>query len=423
MSIGVYLDCPATTFVLQCDVKNTTVSSFISLVQAEASNRNIQQDLARYKLRGIRYGEDVVCIEDMDQTLAVTGIDYGSTIVFLAPLDIKPMRGQTKKEKAAEISDAQVSKQGDIFGTGEYKQFSLGNCFKKMREAKEGSEQAKLVREFIGSKATDIFVKRTDYCKLSQAQLCEILAIECLTIKEELLYDAVQVWAKANHETKLEALFEHIRFPIMELKDIAKLDIFSADEHLRLFAHTAIPLSLRPPTLAGFSDAQCRVRTGFFIGAMFDKWGSTLTPSEDKRQIKYSGSSNWQGAALCTPAFKFSFKVVENCSNLMVGFGKEDLKLEGNNYSSSTGYYLYLNNWGLYGVGKSGNSYASGCVNSPGTIVTCEWKPDDGTISFYFNGSNKGVAYTGVPNTGLFPAFDFYDSNCTVELCEDPKEA
>jgi len=38
----------------------------------------------------------------------------------------------------------------------------------------------------------------------------------------------------------------------------------------------------------------------------------------------------------------------------MVGFSTPDLKLEGNNYSQGKGYYLYLNNWSLYGVGKSG---------------------------------------------------------------------
>ena len=50
-------------------------------------------------------------------------------------------------------------------------------------------------------------------------------------------------------------------------------------------------------------------RVPMFMGAIFEKFGSKITVDEDKRTAKYSGSSNWQGSAICTPCDKFSYKV------------------------------------------------------------------------------------------------------------------
>ena len=105
----------------------------------------------------------------------------------------------------------------------------------------------------------------------------------------------------------------------------------------------------------------------------------------------------------------------------MVGFSTTaSVDLEGRNYDKNTGYYLHLGDGYLFGIGHSGGKqYASRC-NSPGTVVTCEWRPAEGSIRFHINGTDRGVAYTGVPSSGLLPAFDVSDADCCFELCANP---
>ena len=105
----------------------------------------------------------------------------------------------------------------------------------------------------------------------------------------------------------------------------------------------------------------------------------------------------------------------------MVGFSTTaSVDLEGCNCDKNTGYYLHLGDGYLFGIGHSGGkAYASGC-DEPGTVVTCEWRPAEGSIRFHVNGTDRGVAYTGVPSSGLLPAFNVCQANCCFELCANP---
>jgi len=60
-------------------------------------------------------------------------------------------------------------------------------------------------------------------------------------------------------------------------------------------------------------------------------------------------------------------------------------------------------------------TYSYECYE-PGTVIACVWQPTDRVICFYINGRNQGVAFYDVPDSGLLPAFDIFDSNCQFEL-------
>ena len=160
-----------------------------------------------------------------------------------------------------------------------------------------------------------------------------------------------------------------------------------------------------------------------YTGCTIAQAGSKLTLSEDKRTVTKAASSNdWNAAAVGTPCSKFSLRVDRNCRYLMVGFSTTaSVDLEGSNHDKNTGYYLILNSGYLCGIGHSrfGKDYASDCY-APGTVVTCEWRPAEGSIRFHVNGTDRGVAYTGVPSSGLLPAFDVWNANCCFELCANP---
>jgi hypothetical protein len=419
----VTIDYPeySTSITVEAD---TTIEALRAQILTDSALEGV--DLSRYVMRSATFGKDINSVDDLEQTLAEAEVTNGSSVIFLAPANVKPQRGKTAAEKRKEEKEEQKTTGA---GFGKYKAFNLSNCFRKFRELKKPSEK-ELCTEFIEAKGQDLFVKGSAYLRLRKSDLATVLALDRLSCKESELLDAVFAWGVSNKQTEhkaLRPLLDQIRFPTMEAKTIASLimsqpALFNSDQALSLFQHCALPPSLRPNSLAGFSETQCRPRDPRFIGCIFAKWGSKLTESEDKRSLTYSGSSNWQGSALGTPINKYSFKVTGPCSNLMAGFSPEDIKIEGNNYSGGKGFYLYLNNWSLYGKGKSGTSYTSGS-NTINTIVTCEWNPDEGTIKFYHNGTDKGVAYTGVPNSGLVPAFDFYDSGSSIEFCDHPEGA
>ena len=160
-----------------------------------------------------------------------------------------------------------------------------------------------------------------------------------------------------------------------------------------------------------------------YTGCTIARAGSKLTLSEDKRTVTKAASSNdWNAAAVGTPCSKFSLRVGRNCHELMVGFSTTaSVNLEGCNWGENTGYYLNLANGFLYGIGHDDDKeHASACFNAPGTVVTCEWRPAKGSIRFHCNGTDRGVAYTGVPSSGLLPAFDVWDADCCFELCANP---
>lgn len=425
LRVGLRTDYPHLECTHQCS-GDTTIAALRDVL-AEAGLATADQ---YHNVRAARLGADVVEVDDLDQTLSELEIQTNSLLVFFAPPELKPDRNLTKKEIEQEEVKAKKSGGG---GFGKYAAFNHGNCFVKL--GGKNKKESKLALEFIEAEAAKLFDsdKNTLFLKLGSAQLGPILQADRLNINEGKLFGAMQEYATKNKKTSefmKKEIYTHIRFPTMDVKDIASTvassNVLDQKQLLSLFTHTALPANSRPSTLAGFTKKQCKPRNPRFIGCTFDKGGSKVTISEDKRTASYSGSSQWQGAVTCTPSVKYSFKIMGNSSNLMAGFTTPGPhKLEGNNYSSSTGYYFYLNsNGSLYGKGgKSGGSYSSqgpGSCGSIGNIITCEWNKDEHNITFYVNGQSKGVAYTGVTEEDLVPAMDFYDSGCSIQLCDNP---
>lgn len=426
LRVGLRTDYPHLECTHECS-GDTTIAALRDVL-AGAGLANADQ---YHTVRASRLGVDVIEVDELDQTLSELEIQTNSLLVFFAPAELRPGRNLTKKE--IEQEEVKAKKSGG--GFGKYAAFNHGNCFAKL--GGKNKKESKLALEFIEAEAAKLFDsdKNTLFLKLRPAQLVPVLQADRLNIKEGKLFGAMQEYATKNKKTSEfmnKEIYAHIRFPTMDVKDIASTvassNVLDQKQLLSLFTHTALPANSRPSTLAGFTKKQCTPRNPRFIGCTFDKGGSKITISEDKRTASYSGASQWQGSATCTPCAKYSFKIVGTSSNLMAGFTTPGPhKLEGNNYSSQTGYYFYLNsNGSLYGKGKSGSSYSSqgpGSCAQTGNVITCEWNKDEQNITFYVNGQSKGVAYTGVTEEDLVPAMDFYDSGSCIQLCDHPTSA
>jgi len=90
---------------------------------------------------------------------------------------------------------------------------------------------------------------------------------------------------------------------------------------------------------------------------------TTLKFSKGNRVATYSGNSNWQGTALASKSTKWGIKLLNNCSDLMIGMAPKNINKSGNNYNS-IGYYFYTSNGYKYATSNLCQSFSSGGSNN-----------------------------------------------------------
>lgn len=145
--------------------------------------------------------------------------------------------------------------------------------------------------------------------------------------------------------------------------------------------------------------------------------GTVAVLSHDNKRLKKNSEvNNWTCAAMgATRCNRYSIKLLNNCSALMVGMAEKSplFKKEGSTYSVR-GWYLYTANGALYSQsGDNGSTVlASPCVEN-GTVITVELS--NGDLRYWINGEDKGVAYRGLYGD-LCPAFDIKNAFCEFEF-------
>jgi hypothetical protein len=158
-----------------------------------------------------------------------------------------------------------------------------------------------------------------------------------------------------------------------------------------------------------------------YTGCTIKRAGPKLALSADKRVVtRTAPSGDWE-AAVGTSSDKFSFQVVRNGYNIIVGFTTVPIvDLERHDIPDSTGYYLDLGQGQLRGIDPDDNKPYVPDISVPGTIVTCERRPRERSIRFYVNGKDRDVAFRNVPDFTLLPVFYVRDAGCTFKLYENP---
>ncbi len=148
--------------------------------------------------------------------------------------------------------------------------------------------------------------------------------------------------------------------------------------------------------------------------------GTRAILSHQNRRVKRNGSPNaWNCSAMGdTPRSEFSIRLIGHCMCLMVGMApraSSSYKKEGNN-CVTCGWYLYCYNGNLYSQNSDQNRHYIGrACNRNGTVIGVKLSYT-GELSFSVNGEDKGVAFRGLPNRGLYPVVDLFDSYCEVEF-------
>ena len=168
---------------------------------------------------------------------------------------------------------------------------------------------------------------------------------------------------------------------------------------------------------------------------MFDPQccGSMATLSNNYKRIRKSGGGGWNCAAMgATQCKEFSIRLVQCCSNLMVGVAPKQQQNASSSSSSSSsscfnkdgnnlrtcGWYLLCSNGTLFSQNGDNQKQYLGKYQScdrDGTVIGVKLN-NKGELSFTVNGMDKGVAFRGLPIDGLFPAFALGANNCEFEF-------
>ncbi|KAL9654732.1 hypothetical protein ABK040_008529 [Willaertia magna] len=156
----------------------------------------------------------------------------------------------------------------------------------------------------------------------------------------------------------------------------------------------------------------------------FIQCGSNAQLSNGNKRIKKVGTSGWNCGALGDlNCHHYKIKIITPPSGgLMIGFAqKSKFIVNGPNYSSGFGWYLY-GNGGKYSSSNykgSSDSIGSNINKTSGTIIEVKYNSKKETISYIINGQNYENVFTNVKDTGdICPAFDICNLNIEFEFID-----
>eukprot|EP01124_Arcella_intermedia_P012235 TRINITY_DN18582_c0_g1_i2.p1 TRINITY_DN18582_c0_g1~~TRINITY_DN18582_c0_g1_i2.p1 ORF type:complete len:236 (-),score=50.57 TRINITY_DN18582_c0_g1_i2:46-753(-) len=103
---------------------------------------------------------------------------------------------------------------------------------------------------------------------------------------------------------------------------------------------------------------------------------------------------------------EWKLNIISRSSTCMVGVAPIDVSKTQNTYSTN-GFYCNFNDGTLYSgppFNKSSQPYCSGGINGGDTVIV-RLDCDKHTLSFVKNNTDRGIAYTNLPDTKLYLCF------------------
>jgi len=427
-------------------------SSFTDFRVAAAKALNVtEKQLSHYSFVAAAYQTLPTSITSSDEskTLKQLGLKDGSSVFGLAPASAKPQR--RSKEKAEEKKDDKKKKKPNQRSAEDYKAFTPSNVLKKWLSS-DGKKKV-LAFEYIEMKAKDVLA--TDaFNALSKENVILIIKSDQLNAKEVEIFTALLAWGKeeAKRQKKdpkkaselKEALgetFELIRFPLMEIQNIATTvagsELLSQEQMLALFTYmgskdkksTKLDSSLKM-----FSTKPRKARL-MWADFTFDgaRKGAAMVLSNDDRTVKQTyGTSQWNSIAckewVSEGVHKVYFKIDASTASHWLFLGVVGRGYGG--FTDTSSGYIGSNSstsWGWSDGGGSSALYPNTRGGSYGTrpyrtgdIVEMTIDMDNKTVSFKINDEpSLGVAFTGI-NSEVTVAVTTYDSNDQVSLVGGP---
>lgn len=140
-----------------------------------------------------------------------------------------------------------------------------------------------------------------------------------------------------------------------------------------------------------------------------------LMLSHNNKRVLKDAKPETNRSALGTKCNKFSIRLIKNCGGLMVGMAPRTINKEGRNWNSC-GWYLHCGTGCLFSQDNlRKREYMPKENYAEGTIIEVELS-SEGDLSYTVDGEPMGVAYQGLKDMDLYPAFDMWRDNCEFEF-------
>jgi len=144
--------------------------------------------------------------------------------------------------------------------------------------------------------------------------------------------------------------------------------------------------------------------------------GKSATLSRNNKRIAKNGESGFNCGALGTKCASFSVRLIKNCGKMMIGMAPRAINKDGQNYNRC-GWYLSSKTGRLHSQTQSGDDgqyFLSPGFYRPGAVVGVSL--ENGEMSFSVDGQASRVAFRGLNDFDLYPAFDLGGSVCEFEF-------
>jgi hypothetical protein len=415
------------------NVKTATVGSIKALAA-----KLLALDLGQYTFSVVSYGTNVIEWRQSKETDFPSGLCDGCVVFCLGPAHMKPSRRRLARKIKKE---AEEKKKDDDDPAGVYKGLSVKTILKDLSESKDGADSSKRKRmlEYV-EMYCDELVKQPKWLELPQGVMIEILKRDGLNIPEVDLFDSICEWAKRQAKSNevealkpiLEPLVPHIRFPTMQLQDLAvkveRMKLLDQNQLLSLFTFVGAKgnAKLDPALKFNAKPRKPRLPVGAFVWDESKKGASIniVKDSNGKTVRQTAGTNQWntiitkQWISKGTHVIKFRIDNDSRSHWIFIGVASKAYS----RFSDVSNGYIgsQSDSWGW--SNGSGSSYlypgsrTYGRAFNQGDIVEMTVNMTDKTISYRLNdGQSFGEAFRGISDE-VAVAVTLYDESDQVTI-------
>lgn len=303
------------------------------------------------------------------------------------------------------------------------KEISCNNAL-TMLEASIQLEAGDLMEECwtILDSRTKECIESSSSISISESTMELLLARDSLNIKEITLFHFLIKWAKSRRKensiqendqeeywkTLVKPFLKYIRFPLMSSKELIR-EVKPCGVLLGTDLQYIEALEFNADSEFFFDNHKTQFvpRKGSFkeLEDIFLPGPNYSLSNNSKTITKTKISNSWDTTAITNAVSKgihrWSLCISStHYSHIKVGIAPHNIDQMQLDNSKKSGWYFYIFDSTLYSgppLNYSGQSYSSTGKLGTGSIIDVELNMQEGTIRYFVNGSDYGIAYQGIP--------------------------
>lgn len=367
-------------------------------------------------------------------------------VYCIAPANLKPQLLRAKKKKEDEKSG-----DGDERRMAAWKEFDNKNVIKKLKQYTEAKDakRAKNATDYIEAYAKQVFGNYKEFAFLPKELAINLLKSDYVNAPESIVFTAALEWSKAACEAEKKDpkkaddvktvgkdLFACVRFPLMELPDLASTvapsQMIDQGQLLGLYTYIGQRSTLSdkskkialPDSLKGMTEKPRKPR----MGPAALSWDSSkccttgLTISNENKTVTHTyGSTSYLTCAsnkwISSGKWRVTYKITLNTTSTWLALGVITRNYTNYNvggYIGESTSYGWYNGGGNPTLWPASRNYGSRFESGDTVVMDIDCTKRE--VSFKKNGSDYGTAFTSIPSGELCPAITTYMAGDSVTI-------